>query len=79
MNYYHLNIYEQICKTILFQYHKTVTFNISVSQSSASVIHGAATPSDLPSAIESKISSIHMTMQHGTKTSLNRIQVLHHV
>ena len=58
MNYYNLNIHEYICIQISFQYHKTVTFNISVSQSSAPVIHGTATPSDLPPAIERKISSI---------------------
>ena len=54
MNYYHLNIYmNKYVKKISFQYHKTVTVNISVSQSSA-----LPTPSDLPHAIESKISSI---------------------
>ena len=58
MNYYKLNIYEQICKKISFQYHKTVTCNISVSQSSESQTHGTSTPSDLPPAIQSKISSV---------------------
>ena len=38
-------------KNISFQYHKTVTHNISVSQSSASVTH-------LPPAILSKLSSM---------------------
>ena len=58
MNYYQLNIYEQICKKISFQYHKTVACNISVSQSSSSVIHVSAPPSDLPPAIQSKLSSM---------------------
>ena len=58
MNYYELRIYEQICKKISFQYHKTVTCNISVSQWSASVTHVSAPPSDLPPAIENKLSSV---------------------
>ena len=58
MNYNHLNIYKQICKKISCQYHKTVTFNISVSQSSHSQTHGTATPSDFPPAIQNKISSV---------------------
>ena len=56
MNYYQLNIYKQICKKILFQYHKTVTCNISVSQSSACVTHVTAPPSDVPPAIQRKLS-----------------------
>ena len=56
MNYYHLNIYEQICNKISFQDHKTVTCNISVSQSSASITHVSAPPSDLPPEIQSKLS-----------------------
>ena len=44
--------------TISCQYHKTVKFNISVSPSSESHTHDTATPSDLPSAIQSKISSV---------------------
>ena len=56
MNYYELRIYEQICKKISFQYHKTVTCNISVSESSASATHVSAPPSDLPPEIESKLS-----------------------
>ena len=61
MNYNHCNIYKLICKYVKkksCQYHKTVTFNISVSQSSKSQTHGTATPPDLPPAIESKISSV---------------------
>ena len=44
-------------KQISFLYNKTVTFNISVSQSSSSLTHGTAAPLDLPPAIQSKISS----------------------
>ena len=58
MIYYQLNIDEQICKKISFQYHKTVTCNISVSQSSASVTHVTASPSDLSPAIQSMLSSM---------------------
>ena len=58
MNNNHLNIYKPIRKKISCQYHKTVIFNISVSQSSESQTHGTATPSDLPPAILSKISSV---------------------
>ena len=56
MNYKHLNIYTQIRKKISCQYDKTVTFNISVSQSSESETHGTSTP-DLPLEIKGKISS----------------------
>ena len=41
-----------------FLYNKTVTLNISVSQSSSSLTHGTTAPSDVPPAIESMISSI---------------------
>ena len=58
MNYYQLNIYEQICKKISFQYYKTVTCNISMSQSSASVTNVSAPPSDLLPAIQSKLASM---------------------
>ena len=58
MNYKHLNIYKQICKKISYQYDKTITFNISVSQSSESETHGSSTQPDLPLAIKSKISSV---------------------
>ena len=58
MNNYELRIYEQICKKISLQYHKTVTCNISVSESSASAIHVSAELSDLPPEIEAKLSSI---------------------
>ena len=58
MNYNHWNIYKQICKKMSCQYHKTVTFNISVTQSSESQTHGTATSPDLPPAIESKICSV---------------------
>ena len=61
------------------QYHKTVTLNISVTQSSESQTHGTATPPDFPPAIESKNPLCHMTMQYGTQTSVNKMQVLHHV
>ena len=53
INYYELSIYEQICKKISFQYHKTITCNISVSESSAT--HVSAQLSDLPPEIESKL------------------------
>ena len=58
MNYKHLNIYKHILKKISCQYDKTVTFNISVSQSSESQTCGTSTQPDLPLAIKSKISSV---------------------
>ena len=58
MNYKCLNIYKQICKKIPCQHDKTVTFNISVSQSSESETHGTSTQPYLPLAIRSKISSV---------------------
>ena len=57
MNYYELRIHEKYVKKISFQYHKTVTCNISVSESSASAMHVSAQLSDLPLEIESKVSS----------------------
>ena len=58
MNYYELRIYDQICKKISFQYHKTVTCNISVSESSTSAIQISTQLSDLPPEIEGKLSAI---------------------
>ena len=45
-------------KKISFQYNKTVTCNISVSESSASATQVSPQLSDLPSEIEGKLSAI---------------------
>ena len=61
------------------QYHKTVTFNISVSQSSECQTHGTATPPDLPPAIESIISSVSYDNATWHTDFCNKMQVLYHV
>ena len=58
MNYYEIRIYEQISKNISFQYNKSVTCSISVSESSASVAQGSPQLLGLHCEIEGKLSEI---------------------
>ena len=57
MNYYELRIYEEICKKISLQYKKTVTCNISMSESSGCTTPLSPQLSGLPADIEGKLST----------------------
>ena len=56
MNYAKLRMYEEICKKISLQYQKTVTCNISVSESSGCITPVSQHVTDLPADIERKLS-----------------------
>ena len=56
MNYDELRIYEEISKKISLQYQKTVTYNISVSESSGCTTPVSQKLSDLPADIERNLS-----------------------
>ena len=45
----------------------------------AYTIDESLTQPDLPPGIESKYPLCHVTVQHGTQTMVNKMQVLHHV
>ena len=55
INYYELSIYENIYKRISVQYHKTVTCNISVSESSPCTMELDKDVLDVPIEIEKKV------------------------
>ena len=57
MNYDELRLYEEICKKISLQYQKTVTCNISVSESSGCTTPVSPQVSDLPADIVRKLST----------------------
>ena len=57
INYYELRIYKDIAKKISLQYEKTVTCNISVSESSGCTMEIHQEVSDLPVDIGTKLST----------------------
>ena len=44
----------------------------------AYIVHDSFTQTDLPPGIQ-KYPLCHVTVQHGTQTKINKMQVLHHV
>ena len=57
MNYYELRIYKDIYKKISVKYYKTVTCNISVSESFGCTMPGSPEVSDVPVDIARKLST----------------------
>ena len=57
MNYYELRIYKDIYKKFALQYDKSVTCNISVSQSSQCMMEFQKEVSDVPVDIATKLST----------------------